>query len=83
MFQITKSNVLYLSLGFISHVISSPIALPAPQAVTALISPVAPQREGCTGDVLGVFGIAVMNVSISTSRTTLQERQVGYVFLLS
>ncbi|KIW21335.1 hypothetical protein PV08_01915 [Exophiala spinifera] len=66
----TKSGVVLVLLSLTSQVQSSPIALPAPQAVTAQISPITPPRAGSTGDVPGNFGIVVMDVSISTSRAT-------------
>ncbi|KAK5422533.1 hypothetical protein LTR06_000792 [Exophiala xenobiotica] len=52
---------------------ASPIALP--QAVTALISPPlsGPSPPGCTGGVSGVFGIAVMNISVSKTTSSAVE----------
>ncbi|KAK5279770.1 hypothetical protein LTR20_006975 [Exophiala xenobiotica] len=49
---------------------ASPIALP--QAVTALISPPlsGPSPPDCTGGFSGVFGIAVMNISVSETTTS-------------
>ncbi|OQV04914.1 hypothetical protein CLAIMM_09728 [Cladophialophora immunda] len=51
-----------IAVLFSTCVYASPIALP--QAVTAVISPSQPPPPGCTGTFPGVFGIALMNVSL-------------------
>ncbi|KAK5034160.1 hypothetical protein LTS07_003080 [Exophiala sideris] len=62
-----------LFLAFLLGTNASPIA--HPQAVTATISPSGPSQPGCTGTYPGIFGIAVMNISISSTSTQLGRRQ--------
>ncbi|OAP64920.1 hypothetical protein AYL99_00892 [Fonsecaea erecta] len=57
---------LSISILFYSWAVSaSPIA--SPLAVTAAISPPQAPPPGCTGSFPGVFGIALMNISMSAS----------------
>jgi hypothetical protein len=64
------TNPSYLFFVLAAYANASPIALP--QAVTALISPPlsGPSPPGCTGGFSGVFGIAVMNISVSETTTS-------------
>ena len=68
------SNSLFVL--YVAYTHASPI-IPS-QAVTALISPPSPPPPGCTGSLPSGFGIAVMNISISSTSNasqTLQRRQ--------
>jgi hypothetical protein len=64
------SYLFFVLAAYAPYVDASPIALP--QAVTALISPPlsGPSPPGCTGGFSGVFGIAVMNISVSETTTS-------------
>ncbi|KAJ9602633.1 hypothetical protein H2200_012826 [Cladophialophora chaetospira] len=66
-----------LLVVYVTYVYTSPIS--PRQAVTALISPPSPPPPGCTGSFPSVFGIAVINITLTSSTPnasqTLQRRQ--------
>lgn len=68
-----KYNLAFLAAAAVVH--ASPV--PAPQAVTALISPSSPAPSGCMPNFSGSFGIVAMNLTMASGSATISQKSDG------